>query len=152
MEYTEWGLGLFGGWVMRGRGRRTRSGGISMIELMFALAILAVALLGIVGVLLQAIGTKDADREQQIAKTAATRQLEVIRTAAQTNYDTVVTTYANTSFDVAGLSNLSNQSKLGLGTVVIDSSNSDLLDLTVAIAWTGIRGDSRYEIRTLLTR
>lgn len=126
--------------------------GVTIVELMFALGIIAIALLGIVGVLLHALSTKDADREQQIAKTAATRKLEEIRTAATANYDAVAAQYANSTFDVADLSNLSNATKLGLGTVFIDSSNANLLDIRILIGWTGVRGDSRYEIRSLITR
>ncbi len=126
--------------------------GVSLVELMIALAVIAIALLGIVGVFLNTLSVKEANREQQIAKTAATRRLEEIRTAAQTDFGTVATTYANTTFSISELSNPATADKRGLGTVLIDSSNSNLLDVRVLITWAGVRGDSRYEVRSLLTR
>jgi prepilin-type N-terminal cleavage/methylation domain-containing protein len=120
--------------------------GVSLVELMIALAVIAIALLGIVGVLLHTISVKESNREQQLAKTAATRQLETIRTAAKTNFDQISITFNNLTFPVSELANN------GTGTVTVDSTNPDLLELRILIQWNGVRPNSRYEIRSLLTR
>ena len=131
---------------------RSRRAGVSLLELMIALSVIAIALLGIVGVLLQTLSVKEANREQQSAKTAATRRLEIVRTAAQSDFATVAATYAGSTFSVPDLSNLATADKRGLGTVLIDSSNPNLLDVRILITWAGVRGDSRYEVRSMLTR
>lgn len=120
--------------------------GVSLVELMIALAVIAIALLGIVGVILHTISLKEANREQQIAKTAATRQLETIKLAGKTNYDTVALTYNGSTFAVNDLANN------GVGTVTVDSTNPDLLELRILIQWTGVRGQTRYELRSMMTR
>lgn len=125
---------------------KNKQRGVSLVELMIALAVIAIALLGMVGVVLHTISIKEANREQQLAKTAATRQLETVKLAGKTNYDTVVLTYNG---QVVPVNDLANN---GTCTTTIDSTNPDLLDVRILIQWTGVRGQSRYELRSMMTR
>ncbi|MBI2900013.1 MAG: prepilin-type N-terminal cleavage/methylation domain-containing protein [Planctomycetes bacterium] len=126
--------------------------GVSLLEVMIALAVIAIALLGIVAVYLKTADVKEANREAQIAKTAATRRFEQIRTTAMTNFNAVLATYQSSTFSVPGLNHAGTADKQGLGTVMIDPTNANLLDVRILIVWQGVRADSRYELRSLLSR
>ena len=59
--------------------KRARSAGVTMVELMIALIIMAIAMLGVVSVMLHTIRGKEITREYDIAKEAAATKLERMR-------------------------------------------------------------------------
>ena len=116
--------------------RRPGQRGFSMVELMFALAVIAIALMGIFSVILHTMRTKEAMRELEYAKEAAAAKMEEIK--AQ-DFDEIPTKYSSgstgASFTVENLSNPSstNPQQKGTGTVSIHpAADSELVDLTVA--------------------
>src|SRR5262245_66667354 len=59
--------------------QRYRSGGFSLIEILIATVIIAIALFGILSMSLHTSTTKENMRELEIAKEAASRKIEEIR-------------------------------------------------------------------------
>ena len=137
--------------------RRPRSrGGFSLIELMFALTIIAIALMGIFSVILHTSRTKEAMRETEVAKEAAAVKMEEVKSYTT---DEIKTRYASgasaASFTVSALTNAttSNPTQKGAGTVTIYSAtDAELIDITIAVQWKGIKGLQTYTLRGMVTK
>jgi hypothetical protein len=95
---------------------------------------------------------KEAQREQTIAKQAGAQKLEEIRAQPFANIQTMYAS-PNNLFPVPGLQNPGYlPTQQGRGTITIDNSNPNLLDITVTIEWVSPRGTSRYVLKSLYTR
>lgn len=150
------------GVVRRGR----RQSGLSLVELMIALGIIAIALLGVVSALTHTVRSKEAHRELAVAKQAATAKLEEIRAKAthsnafkSTEAEYLPTLYPNNAtFNVPGLNNTNNTAgnKVGLGTITLFPSSpaptDRLFGYVVRIDWLGVQGWQKYEVRSMLTK
>ncbi len=132
-----------------GRGRR----GLSLVELMFALGIIAVALMGIMSMILTSSQNKERMRELMVAKEAAALKIEEIKSQ---QFAQITTLYAspNNLFNVAGLSDPSNTAggQRGRGEIRILTTNPNLLDITVAINWSGAAKNGSYSMRSLYSK
>lgn len=159
-----------GGLTSKRRGQR----GISIVELMVALAVIAIALFALISMITHTVAIKEAQKELSIAKQAAATKLEEIKSilystiagtysaASSTTYNDVdnVTTYSlpNNLFPVKGLNRPVTPdttfvtSKEGQGKITIDATNAELLDITVEIKWNGIRGESTYTLRSMYSK
>lgn len=156
------------------RGRPRRDSGLSLVELMVALGVIAVALFSLVAMILNTTRGKQAQRDQALAKQAATAKLEEMR--AQTfnqifaRYNTTpaddpggVGTSPGAFFTVDGLPftwvhpTFGAQIR-GRGTITfaLDAVgtplNPNLLDVTVTIDWTRVGGKSNYILRSLFSK
>ena len=129
--------------------KRRTDQGFSLLEVMVSLSIIAIALMAIVSTVLHTIRMKESEKEQQIAKQAVTRKVEELKAGT---FSTLFATYDGTTFGVADLVHTAGPTGQGLGTVEIDNTNSELLDITVTVQWNGILGDGTYSLRTLQTR
>lgn len=130
--------------------------GFSLIEMMVALAILAVALFSVMGLIIHTSTFKQFQRELTLAKQAAASKHEEISAVAGSSFAQVTTDYGptgpNRTFNISALSNTKNvPTKRGLGTITIDATNSRLLDITVLVQWQGVRGQSSFRQKSLYT-
>jgi type II secretory pathway pseudopilin PulG len=122
---------------------------------MFALGIIAVALMGILSMIVAAQKNKESMRELTLAKETAAAKLEEIRSQA---YTAIPTTYGTGQpgqyFNVQGLFDPTNTGggKLARGEVRLVTQNSELLDITVVVSWKGVSGPRNYSLRTLVAR
>ena len=143
--------------------RRTRRGqlGFSMVELMVALLILALALFAIMSMILHSAGTKEAQRELMRAKEASHQKLEELRSQPWTELSMIAPlSPVYGAFTVEGLSPPAPANKQGMGTVTVLATRPDpsspatpsLIDVEVRIQWRSVRGDGNYSVRSLLTR
>jgi prepilin-type N-terminal cleavage/methylation domain-containing protein len=132
--------------------RRRADRGFSLVELIFALGIIAVVLFALISMILHTMNTKESMREQLVAKQAAVSKVEEIRAH---KFAEILTRFGppNNTFNVPGLTKIDNlPSKQGLGTITIDSSNLNILDVTVTLDWKGARGASSYSVRSVITK
>jgi hypothetical protein len=122
---------------------------------MFALGIIAVALMGILSMIVSAQKNKESMRELTLAKETAAAKLEEIRSQTFTS---IPTTYGSGQtgqfFNVQGLFDPTNTAggRLARGEVRLVTNNSELLDVTVLITWKGVAGPKSYTLRTLVAR
>lgn len=149
------------GVVRRGR----RQAGVSLVELMIALGIIAIALMAIISSLVHTMRSKEYQRELTHAKQAATSKLEEIRAKAansgafsSASADYLPTLYANGStFNVEGLALPSNTAggKKALGTIVLRQTLGDdrLLDFEVQVKWLGVSAkEETFTARGMITK
>ncbi len=137
------------------RARRSR-GGFTLVELMISMAVIAIAILGVISVVMHTVRSKEKMRELDLAKQAAATRLEELRSV---DFDTLSNTASPVydKFTVAELAHPSgaNQRAYGWIKAYHDGSanfNPDLVDLEVTIEWVGVMGSSKYQARSLYTR
>ena len=135
---------------------------MSLVELMIALGIIAIAMFGILSMILHSMQTKETMRELQLAKEAVATKIEEIKshpmqlpTAAPADMNSVYQYYnLNKTFRVDGLtdSRLITPDKRAIGTVLIDSNNTSLYEVVVTVEWNGRKGPGRFTRRSLIAQ
>lgn len=128
--------------------KRKAQRGLTLVELVIALAVIALTLLQAIQVMVHTSVMKQATREFTVAREAAMSKLEEIKTYPQNNNWAGVATFnvaPKNSFTVAGLNS-------GLGSIVIDTSNQNLYQVTVTVTWRGVKGPANYTTSVMLTR
>jgi type II secretory pathway pseudopilin PulG len=129
---------------------KSRMRGLTLLELMIALGVIAVSLIAILSMILSTSTLKDGMRDLSTAKEAAGAKLEEIKSQAFDAIPGYVT--ANGLFGVPGLNHPAFGSQ-GRGQIFIDASNPNLYDITVTISWVRQGGQgSGYTLRTLYSR
>ena len=139
------------------RAKKRGESGLSLIELMIALAVIGIALLAMLTMMLNSMNLKEVQRQRALAKQATVAKLEEIK--AQ-DFDFINLQYGpggpDNTFTVDGLLNPANQAIFGdiqaRGVIAIDATNPDLLDLRVVVTWEGVGGHLlTYEGRSMYT-
>lgn len=145
------------------KARRTESG-LSLLELIIALSIIAIAMFGILSMILHSMQTRETMRELQIAKEAVSTKIEEIKshpmqlpTASPADLNSVYNFYtnpANATFTVSGLtdSRLTTPDKTALGTVKVDATNPYLYEVMVTVRWVGRKGATELTRRSLIAQ
>lgn len=124
------------------------------MELMVALGVIAVALFGAVSMILQTVRTKEYMRELDVAKHAAATRLEEIRVRPWSEVSNPSSALYQ-PFTVQGLNPpTSNGGRHGLARIRNlgpggQPTNANLVDVEVTIEWIGVRGPSRYSMRSM---
>lgn len=130
--------------------RRRR--GLSILEVVVAMAILAVATAGLMAAVAQGSFSRQANRELNLGNEAANRAIEDIR-ARPVNQALSAYIASSTPFTVADLAQ-------GQGTITFspatpwpaDNAAPYLVEVHVRVTWTGIRGPSHVDQYILLSR
>ena len=134
--------------------RRSRESGMSLIEVAIALGVVTIAVFAFMSTLFYSIRVKESHRELVIAQQAATRQVEIMRAQP---FEDLLTTFGEDvdgnpfTLEVEGLSHTDTDNKWGSGTIIIDSTDPDLLDVEVKIEWIGAYGTTRFSAYSLYT-
>ena len=154
---------------MRLRGGRT-SAGVTLVELMIALIVMGIAIIGVVSVMLHTIKSKELTREFDIAKEAAHSKLEQLRATPweQTGGLTgpflsdMNSTIYTAPFTVPELNHTATANKKAFGNVRVYNENyprrnaanfnPDLIDIEIRIQWIGIDGQREHAVRSMFTR
>jgi Tfp pilus assembly protein PilV len=145
---------------------KRKAAGVTLVELMIALAIMATAIIGVVAVIIQTIKAKEKVREVDIAKQAIATKMEELRVmdwadlSNQTNvalYGTLVKPapyYTRTpSWDITELRHTSLvRNGRALGYIEPRFENPDLLDITIRLEWVGVGGPREHSVRSMFTR
>lgn len=143
---------------------RRRNSGFSLLELIIAMAVIAVAMFGVLSMILHTMQTKETMRELQIAKEAAATKIEEVKAhpmqlppallpvGATPDPTSIYNTYFRTdpindpyTFTVDGLSS-------GRGTVRIDATNPYLYEIMVTVRWVGRKGPAEYTRRSMVAQ
>jgi len=106
------------------REKRLRRQAFTLVELMFASAIMIVTVTGILMSYLRCLELNEMTKNSALALKAATTRMETVKSTA---FDQIKATYHNAAFGVVGLN--------GMGNIYVDDSVSDLLQVSVSISW-----------------
>lgn len=120
--------------------------GFTLIEVLVALSVVAVAVVGLLGMVVMATGQDENAADQNAAMDAAMSLISEIR---QTPFHQVYSKYKDHAFPVEGLNPWPGDPDGLPGRVVIDASDPDLLDIQVIVEWSGQSGSERIMFRTL---
>ena len=103
--------------------------GFTLFELVIAVAILVVAITGILATFAKFIALNEDARSLTIALTSCQDKMEEIRNS---NFDTVFANYNGTSFNPDGFT--LNEAK---GAIYVDNTNPKLLEIYMSVSWRG---------------
>ncbi|OHB69482.1 MAG: hypothetical protein A2W23_04715 [Planctomycetes bacterium RBG_16_43_13] len=130
--------------------RNTTQAGMTLVEIIVALAVLATTLMAMVGILVNSMRTDEQTREYDLAKQAATAKLGEIRAH---NFDNIFADYNGGIFQVEGLKNADGTNTPARGSIVVDNFNVNLLEVEITISWLGINGvQNPRRFKTMVTR
>ena len=107
--------------------RKDNRNGFTLLELMIAIGVLIVALVGLLGVFAHLILLNENSSKLTLAVTACQTKLEEMRNST---FSTLYTTYNGTSFNPSGF--FSGEAK---GAIYINNSNPNLLQIFVSVSW-----------------
>ena len=105
--------------------RRVSEKGFTLVEVMLAVAIAAVALCGILATYAACFTLIRTSKNASIATSAAQGLLDEIR---NTSFPLIASTYDGTNFTV-------NNMPSNRGVVYVDDSNPELLKVTISVSW-----------------
>jgi prepilin-type N-terminal cleavage/methylation domain-containing protein len=141
-------------------GRTRRAGGFTLLELMIAMSVIAVALFGILAMITQMVAMREVNRESEIAKEWVQQEIEKVKSYPFTSLNTAGTYAANTSgpsgaaytgttamalHPAPALANAS-------GTVLVNYANPNLYEIVVTLNWKGRKGSGTYTMRSLISK
>ncbi len=137
--------------------RHPRSGGFTLLEVVMSLAFASVAILGILHSMLSSSLVDEETREQHVALRAAEGKIEEILAFDHGgDIDNLVTTYTapeRATFDVGSLAPPvdAQGAVIPAGAITLDTTDPDLLRVTVAVRWTARRGPRSLAVATALS-
>jgi type II secretory pathway pseudopilin PulG len=123
---------------------------MTLLELMVALTVLAVAIVGMLSGIAFNIKHNELNRRRSVSLHAMQQKMEEIQSAAADNFSTVYGTYNNENFSVTGLTAPTSDSDGQPGKVTIDNTDPALLDVTVTINYQSSAGDQSMNTGTLM--
>jgi len=124
--------------------------GFTLIELMIALAVISIVIVGFIGANVVAQRNNEEMHERTTAIQDANRAIEQIRDASRAGtFPTNVTTPYPQNSQITGFNNLTNEQV----TVTYASTTANPLDVTVTVAWLSYAQRQSTElVRTYITQ
>lgn len=104
-----------------------KENGFTLLELLIASGILIIALTGLLATYAACFDLTETTRNSNLALNAAQETLEEMR---DVNFLNIFSVYNGTTFQVSGMSTNSS-----LGYIVVNNSNSDLLNVVIGVCW-----------------
>lgn len=130
----------------------SRSGGFTLFEVMVSVAILAIALVGILALYYQTVVLTQFSREMQTAVFAAQAKLEEIRGTRFVDIPTKWPAGGPTYFAVPGIgADQIISPEPQAGSVSIDYTNPNLINVTVRIHWKGPNATLDKSFKTMIS-
>lgn len=117
--------------------RKNKQSGFSLIEVIFAVSVIAIAVIGILSVMVVSVKHQKAARETDLASNAAREQIERVR---GTTFASIAPTFGppNDHFTVVGL-NMNPPDVLNpagaQGQITLNVITADLLEVVVVVDW-----------------
>jgi len=131
-----------------------RKRGLTLVELMIALAIIAIALFGILSMIVQMMAIREATRESELAKEWVQKKIEEVKSRPFSDLRTVAYTPAGGSVYTAAFANPDVPTQLpnGAGVLMVDYTNANLYEIVASVNWKGRLGPGTYSMRNLYSR
>ncbi len=125
--------------------RSARNRGISMIEVMIALAVLAFGMLGVAAVQISAFRATAQSRERALAHELAQQQLEIFQEMSRTSLETIRAAGVNDPLNPIDPDPNDAQPMSFTRTWAItpDTPEPDVYTIMVTVGWTDARGAQR---------
>jgi prepilin-type N-terminal cleavage/methylation domain-containing protein len=129
--------------------------GFTLLEVMIAVLVLAVAALAFFSSQWYAMRLDMASQQDEIAMTAARTQLERIKAEAlgsssEAAFAAFAAAQNNSTFAVQGLEPIEGAAEVG--TITTNLLSPGLLEVTVTLEWRGTSGNENYSISGLISR
>ncbi len=138
------------------RGRTLRPDrGLTLVELMFALAIIAIALFAILSVIVQTMTMREAAREQELAKEWVQQKIEEVKSRPFSDLNGVAYKPAGggTKFTATfAAPDVPTKLVNGAGVLTVDYSNVNLYEIVASVNWKGSNGNGSYSMRNLYAK
>jgi Tfp pilus assembly protein PilV len=123
---------------------RTRESGVSLVEVILALALVGLVLLQAVGALIHTTQSKDTVREYTIARHVAEAEIEKAKSSALSDFEGLAALNDTT----APTNRLTN----GLVRYTVATANPKLYDVAVEVTWTGHTAPQRYRSTCMIVK
>ncbi len=114
--------------------RRSAESGLTLVELIVALSIFIILAAGLSASMVAGLRLNTDTRNRDNAREAARSQMEVI--LAWNDYDTIAANYDGMSFSH--------------GTVSVDATNPDLLEVRLTVTWEASTGPETFQLLTMI--
>ncbi len=128
--------------------RKNKAAGLTLIEVVIALAVIGIALLQAIEVIVSTNHLKATTREFTLAREVAASEIEALKSRAQTNGLSDVSAYiaSNPTSPTTRLTGGSIQRQ-------VDTTNSKLYNVTITVTWQGGAGkNNTYTTRSMIAR
>ncbi len=129
--------------------------GLTLVELMMALAVIAIALFAILSMIIQMMSMREAAREQELAKEWVQRKIEEVKSRPFDDLN-------NTAYKPAGggssyranfaSPDVPSQLAAGAGVLTVDYTNANLYEIVASVNWKGRTGPGSYSMRNLYAK
>ena len=125
--------------------RSARNRGVSMIEVMIALAVLGFGMIGVAAVQISAFGATAQSRERTLAHGLAQQQLEIFQEMSRTSLETIRAAGVNDPLNPIDPDPNDEQLMSFTRTWAItpDTPEPDVYTIMVTVGWTDARGAPR---------
>ena len=125
--------------------RSARNRGVSMIEVMIALAVLGFGMLGVAAVQISALRATAQSRERTLAHGLAQQQLEIFQQMSTTSFETIRAAGVNDPLNPIDPdpNDAQRMSFTRTWAIAPDTPEDDVYTVMVTVAWTGARGFQR---------
>jgi Tfp pilus assembly protein PilV len=122
---------------------------------MMAMTIIAIALFGILSMIVQMTAMREAARESELAKEWVQRKIEEVK--SRPFLDLKTTAYApagGATFYKGSFGSPDTPSQLAsaAGVLTVNYSNDTLYEVVAAISWKGRKGPGTYSMRNLIAK
>lgn len=129
---------------------RAADGGFSLLEVIVAVSVLAIAVTGMMALYFNTAIMTEFNQEVKAATFASQQKLEEIRGTAYTSIATSYPAGTTQYFAVPKLAPFV-ASDPQAGSVVVDYGNPSLLNVTVRVHWNGVRGEGNLQVTTMIS-
>lgn len=123
--------------------RTKRTAGFSLVEMLGAVTILAVALLGVISTIVTVMSLNEDTRGRTLALTSAQRMMEQVQSNVHHEIPTLFAS-PNDTFDVPGLTPQDGSSTVG--SIAVDATDAGLYVVTITVAWKGKTGNRSFSL------
>lgn len=128
--------------------------GLTLVELMMALAIIAISLFAILSMIIQMMTMREAAREQEAAKEWVQRKIEEVKSRPFTDLNSVAYKASAGAVYTAtfALPDVPATLPSGAGVLTVDYSNANLYEIVASVNWKGRTGNGAYSMRNLYAK